>query len=264
MSGRNDPLGERMKGYEAEARLELPKRSLAAIRIDGRAFHTWTRGLPRPYSRRLMDAMAATTQALCEEVSGSVIGYTQSDEISIVFQDFAKLDTQRWFGGSVQKICSVSASIATAHFARAFWDRPPAAFDARVFALPSQTEAMNYLLWRQRDAQRNAISMLAEDRFSAKSLHGQGTPERRERLQAEGVDLDAEDPRFLHGQCLHRITVEEKVRYFDKRLGEEVETPQPVVRRRWAAGAAPQFSADPGGFLAQHVPEQAQLAERPA
>lgn len=251
-----DPTGDRMKGYEAETKLILPRRQLVAIRIDGRAFHTWTRGLPRPYSRRLLDAMAETTKVLCEEVSGSVIGYTQSDEISLLVQDFATPSTQPWFGGSLQKVCSVTASVATAHFARAFWDRAPAVFDARAFALPNPLEARNYLLWRQRDAERNAISMLAEHHFSAKSLHGMGTKERRQRLEAEGVEVASQDPRFLHGQCLHRITVKEKVRYFDKRLGEEVETPEPVERRRWVREAA-QFDAAPDGWLAQVVPDPA-------
>jgi tRNA(His) 5'-end guanylyltransferase len=235
-----------MKGYEAKARLTLPRRTLAAIRIDGRAFHTWTRGLERPYSTEMLDAMAATTVALCEEVSGSVFAYTQSDEISILVQDFAKADTQPWFGGSVQKVCSVAASVATAHFARLFPDRPPAFFDARVFPLSSRVEAVNYLVWRQRDAVRNAVSMLAGHHFSSKSLHGLSNDQRYDKLAAHGVDVSAHDPRFLHGQ-----SPESLVEVADPLSGrdpvkEEVETPEPV--------ASP-FVADPDYWPWDEIPD---------
>lgn len=249
-------LGERMKGHEAPTRLVLPRKTLTAVRVDGRAFHTWTRGLERPYSAALMSAMAEATQTLCEEVAGSVIGYTQSDEISVVFQDFASKHSEPWFGGVVQKVCSIAASCVTAVFARQFPDRPPALFDARAFTLPDQTEAANYLVWRQRDAQKNAVSMLAEHYFSSKSLRGMSTPERRARLIEEaGVNPDDEDPRFLHGQVLHRVTVTEKVSYRDKRTGETRETPEPVERRRWVAEAAPHFEATPDSWLLARIPQ---------
>jgi len=252
-----DPLGDRMKGYEREARLALPRRTLAAIRIDGRTFHSWTRGLRRPYDERLVEAMAATAKALCEEISGAVMGYVQSDEISILTQDFAAEGTQPWFGGQVQKISSVAASAATAYFneaARGLGKRP-AMFDARVFALPSRTEAANYLLWRQRDCRRNAISMLAEHHFSAKRLQGVSTEGRIELLREAGVDPAAVDEGFRFGYVSERVERFERMRYTDRRTGEERTTPEPVCRRAWERRIAPEFSARPGSWLWERIPD---------
>jgi len=252
-----DPMGDRMKGYEAQTKLALPARTLAAIRVDGRAFHTWTKGLERPYSPAMIDAMAAATQALCEEVGGSFIAYTQSDEISLLFQDFDGENTQAWFGGQVQKVCSIAASTVTAAFARSFPDRAPALFDARVFALPDRVEAANYLVWRQRDCRRNAVSMLAEQHFSSKELHGVSTLRRREELAKAGVIVEDHDPRFLYGQVLYRKTVSEKVSFVDRRTGERRETPEPVSRRRWETIPAPEFAAAPGNWVFGQIPDPA-------
>lgn len=251
-----DPLGMRMKAYEAEMRVSLPRRSITAIRIDGRAFHTWTKGLERPFSPMMIEAMAEATKALCEEVGGAFIGYTQSDEISILAQDFAGEATEPWFGGQVQKICSIAASVATAVFARRFPDRPVALFDARAFTLPDRIEAANYLVWRQRDCQRNAISMIAGHYFSHSELHGVGTPGRRRLLAEVGVDVESFDDRFLHGQVYEHVKILEKARYRDERTGEICETPEPVERGRWQASAAPRFEALEGSWLLERIPQR--------
>lgn len=247
-------LSDRMKDYERAARLELPRKTFSVIRVDGRSFHTWTRGLERPYSERMLRAMAATTEALCREVSGSVIGYTQSDEISIVYQDFVGKHAEPWFGGVAQKVASVSASIATAAFAQEFPDRPLAHFDARVFTLPSTGEAANYLVWRQRDAQKNSISMLADEHYSHGELLGKNVEERIKMLRAAGVVLREENMRFLYGQVAYRVKVTEKVSYRDRRTGEQRETPEPVERNRWVCEAAEEFTAAPTNWLREILP----------
>lgn len=247
-------LSDRMKDYERETRLELPRKTFSVIRVDGRAFHTWTRGFELPYSTRLMRAMAAAQEALCREVSGAVIGYTQSDEISVIYQDFVGKHAEPWFGGVVQKVASVAASIVTATFAQEFPDRPLAHFDARVFSLPSTGEAANYLVWRQRDAQKNAISMICDEHFSHAELLGLNTDQRIALLADQGVDVSAENPRFLNGQVAHRVTVVEKVSYRDRRTGEYRETPEPVERRRWVSEAAPHFTASPTNWLRNVLP----------
>lgn len=242
-----------MKRYEAAARMTLPRRTYTMLRLDGRAFHTWTRGLERPYDLKMVDAMASTTVKLCEEISGVVLAYTQSDEISLLLQDFAALTTEPWFGGQVQKMVSVAASVATAHFARRFPERAPATFDARVFTVPSQTDAANALVWRQKDAMRNAVSMIAEHHFSSGQLHGVSTERRREMLADAGVNLDAADARFMMGQVVVPVTVTEPVTYLDRRTGEERRT-APVARTQWMAQAAPLLEARPGTWLAEHIP----------
>jgi tRNA(His) 5'-end guanylyltransferase len=249
-------LSDRMKDYEYDARLELPRKAFSVIRVDGRSFHTWTRGLERPYSERLLRAMAAATEALCREVSGSVLGYTQSDEISIVYQDFVGKHAEPWFGGVVQKVASVSASIATATFAQEFPDRPLAHFDARVFSLPTTSEAANYLVWRQRDAQKNAISMLADQHYSHRELLGKNVEERIALLRDKGVVLREENMRFLYGQVAYRDTVIEKMSYRDRRTGAVKETPEPVERHPWVCAAAEEFTAAPDNWLAGQLPDK--------
>jgi len=109
-----DSLGDRMKSfYEDRFRLQLPRRTNILIRIDGKAFHTYTKGLNRPYDTDLMDDMNETTKFLCENIQGAKMGYVQSDEISILITDYDDIDTQGWFDYNLQKMCSISASLAT-------------------------------------------------------------------------------------------------------------------------------------------------------
>lgn len=257
-----DPLGDRMKGYEAATRQYLPPRSYVLLRLDGRSFHTWTRGLKRPYDEKMMQAMAEGTELLCREISGAQLGYTQSDEITIVMCDFAKENTQPWFGGNVQKITSVSASLLAGHFARAFPDRPLATFDARVFAVPSKVECANAMLWRLRDAQKNSISMLAGSRFSSKQLHGKTTQDRIEMLAEAGVEVQSENPSFLNGQVVYPQQVTGDVTWTDKRTGEE-RVARGVTRQVWKAESAPEFDTRPGGWLDGILPDHPDHAEKP-
>jgi hypothetical protein len=200
-----------------------------------------------------MSAMAYATKVLCQEVSGSVIGYTQSDEISVVYQDFVGKHAEPWFGGVAQKVASVSASIVTAAFGRGFPDRVPH-FDARVFSLPTTVEVANYLVWRQRDTQKNAISMLASTHYSHRKLHEKKVEDRIRMLEDKGILLSEVNPRFLYGQAVHRIITAEKVVYEDKRSGEDCETPEPVERHSWDCIAAPEFTAAADNWLAGQLP----------
>ena len=238
----HDELGDRMKGYEAESRLVLPSRGFMIIRADGRAFHSYTRGLPRPFDTRLMADMDAAALALAAEVGGAVLGYVQSDEISIIATDLTNANSQWWFGGSVAKVSSVAASVVTAAFAkaRADLDGPPAHFDARVFFVDSPMEAHNYLVWRQADARRNAITMLAEHHIGKKPLHGVGTAERYARLLDVGVDPE-ENPAFIGGRLLFKETYTGPVSYVHKRTGETM-TAEDVTRSQWLAIPAPRFT----------------------
>lgn len=192
-------LGDRMKDYERETKMFLPKKSYTIVRLDGRSFHTWTKGLKRPYDERMMRAMATSTERLCEEISGVVFAYTQSDEISLLLSDNRKAESQAFFGGNIQKITSVAASIVTGHFNKHFPDRPLAVFDARAFTLPSKEEVSNYFRWRQIDAEKNAISMIAEDTYPSRELHGKKTRERVKMLEKAGISLDDVPKDFLHG-----------------------------------------------------------------
>lgn len=201
MKYKKDSLGDRMKTYEAVAKTKLVRRMPVIIRIDGKAFHTFTRGFKKPFDKMLMETMQETTKYLCERIQGCVFGYTQSDEITLVLVDYKELNTTPWFDNEVQKICSISASMATYIF-NAIWDKKYGAyyenyletwnikpedekllnayskatnmgamFDARCFNVPKE-DVTNNILWRQQDATRNSIQMVGQANFSHNQLQG--------------------------------------------------------------------------------------------
>lgn len=170
-------LGDRMKQYEAVSKSHLMAKTPAIIRIDGKAFHTWTRGLDRPFDQKFYAAMAQTASNLVDSIQGAVLGYGQSDEISILLVDASENnDREAWFKGSVQKIASVAASYATGYF-NSFVDhlgmegRKTAFFDARVFTLPPH-EVCNYFIWRQQDCIRNSIQSTGQTHLGHKKCQG--------------------------------------------------------------------------------------------
>ena len=202
----NDNLGKRMKEfYEQVPKTRLVRRMPVAIRIDGKAFHTFTRGFQKPFDKVLMQSMQETTKYLCENVQSCVFGYTQSDEITLILVDYKELDTSAWFDYEVQKLCSISASMATMAFNKYFERNAEnyiqncatdyethglygegtieydlckiyqkavdkgAMFDARCFNIPKE-EVTNLVYWRQLDAARNSIQMVGQANFSHKEL----------------------------------------------------------------------------------------------
>lgn len=188
MGNQRDSLGDRMKRYEYVSRNYLTRRVPVIIRIDGKAFHTFTKGMRKPFDRVLMSAMQETMRFLCANIQGCVFGYTQSDEITLVLTDYASIRTDAWFGYNVQKMCSIAASMATLAFNKAFAEQTEkedsgidlsvyrrkfqtAMFDARAFTVPLD-EVCNCLIWRQQDATRNSIEAVGQANFSQRELHG--------------------------------------------------------------------------------------------
>ena len=193
-----DSLGDRMKKYYEEIpKTKLMRRTPVIIRIDGKAFHSFTRGMQKPFDEVLTKAMQETTKYLCENIQGCVFGYTQSDEISLVLIDYQKLETSAWFDYEIQKMCSIAASMATMTFNKIFkkevntyfekWENGSiatqnycnilfdavekgATFDARCFNIPKE-EVTNYIYWRQLDATRNSIQSVGQANFSHEDLH---------------------------------------------------------------------------------------------
>jgi tRNA(His) 5'-end guanylyltransferase len=194
-------LGDRMKAYEKCYNFSLPRRSHVVIRLDGKAFHTWTRGLKKPYDEDLWYVFCETVINLVSHMQNVQFAYFQSDEISIYMNDFNTIHTEPWFGNELQKLVSVSASICTAHFnssastLRAFENKPLAYFDSRAFLLPEQAEVFNYFYWRFRDCMRNSILSAGQFYFSQKQLHGKNTSEVQEMLfQEHGVNWSKDFP----------------------------------------------------------------------
>ena len=186
-------LGDRMKMYEAAEceRFLLPRLPIVS-RMDGRAFHSFTRNLKRPFDDEFRQLMAQTTVRLVEE-TGAVIGYTQSDEISLVlWQEDEK--SQVFFNGRRDKIVSILAAMTTAYFdegrmGRGIGGSSWALFDARAWVVPSKEEAVNALIWREQDATRNSIQAAAQAQFSPAQLHGKKNDELQEMLfQEKGIN----------------------------------------------------------------------------
>ena len=217
---KKDSLGDRMKNYyENRAKTYLVRRMPVIIRLDGKAFHTFTRGFVKPFDKRLIKTMQETTLELCKNIQGCVFGYTQSDEITLVLVDYNTLDTDAWFDYSVEKMCSVSAAMATLYFNRIFRNKihefvnkhhsvltdvktygeelvgsvnkllksynraveQGALFDSRCFNIPI-SDVCNCILWREKDAERNSINSLGQSMFSHKDLQNKTTSQVQDML----------------------------------------------------------------------------------
>ncbi len=201
-----DELGRRMKqDYEDALRVFLPRRSYIVIRVDGRAFHTFTSALEGPYNRKLADALDQAALYLCQEMIGCRFAYGQSDEYSFLLTDFEKLDAPLWFDGNVQKIVSVSASLFTAVFQRNFPSNKVAAFDSRVMVISQRGEVENYFLWRQLDASANSLNMLASSHYSHAELLQKSSAGKHDLLHEKGVNWAKQSADFKRGRAIRRV-----------------------------------------------------------
>jgi tRNA(His) 5'-end guanylyltransferase len=249
-----EELGNRMKEfYEDRFRTKLPRRAYTIIRIDGKAFHTYTKGLKRPFDEELIEDMNKTTAFLCKNIMGAKMGYVQSDEISILLTDFDTLDTQAWFDYNIQKMVSIASSLATSEFNRLRIDRyikekynsgisnityrfmenlsniKQAQFDARVFQIPSRIEVENYFIWRQQDATRNSISSVAQSLYSHKELNGKKTNDMQEIIFQKGINWNDYDFRKKRGAVIGKV---------------EVQVEGGAIRNRWEVIDTPIFTQD--------------------
>lgn len=239
---KKDSLGDRMKRYEAVPKIFLMRKQPVIVRLDMKAGHTFTRGFEKPFDRYFMDAMQETMLYLCKNIQGCVLGYTQSDEITLVLCDYQKIDTDAWYEYNVQKIVSVSASMATMKFNQYFYkavselyvssdevdimindktiddyydilqraaDRG-AMFDSRTFNLPL-SEVNNCLIWRQQDATRNSIQALAQSLFSHKQLQGLNCSQLQDKMFVEkGVNWNDLSTTKKRGSCCVQIERDSK------------------------------------------------------
>ena len=253
----SDAFGNRMKeSYEIRSQTFLPRRGYFLMRLDGRSFHTYTKGFDRPYDLQLMEVMDATAKYLCEKITGAKLAYVQSDEITILVTDFDKLETQAWFDGNIQKIVSISAAMATAEFNRLMYLAHPeflqkgkmAHFDSRVWTIADPYEVENVFIWRQMDARRNSVSMSAQSMFSHKELQGKNTKVMREMMLNAGVDWEQYPAGFCNGRCIVRRSVTESIgtcRRTDCQTEGCSYSPcykeEKVTRSKWESEPAPVF-----------------------
>lgn len=246
-----DDLGTRMKAfYENIPKTKLMRRTPVAIRIDGKAFHTFTREFQKPFDEVLIKTMQDTMKYLCENIQGCVLGYTQSDEITLILIDYKKLTSSAWFDYEVQKVCSIAASMATMAFNKYFSENinsecyvfddelldngdfnpnykneylidlytthikasyKGAMFDARCFNIPKE-EVANLIYWRQLDATRNSIQMVGQANFSHKELQNKSCDQIQDMLMTQkGINWNDIPSYQKHGSCC----IKEEYRFND-------------------------------------------------
>ena len=230
-----DELGTRMKEfYEGVPKTRLVRRMPVAIRLDGKAFHTFTRGFEKPFDEVLGKSMRETMKYLCENIQGCVLGYTQSDEITLILVDYQNLNSCAWFDYEVQKMCSIAASMATMAFNKFFTKNvnyfemthehddtineycttlvnaaeKGAMFDARCFNIPKE-EVCNLIYWRQLDATRNSIQMVGQANFSHKELQKKSCNMIQEMLFTEkGINWNDYPTYLKRGSCCIKTTIQ--------------------------------------------------------
>lgn len=213
--GAKDSLGDQMKAYEGANRTYITPKMPAIIRVDGRAFHTYTKGTKTPFDKALMAVMDSVAIQLCKEISGAQMAYVQSDEISVLVTDYQSENTQPWFGGNIQKMVSVSASIAAVEmtlmsptiFSKkhnmelSVTDFKPACFDSRVFVLPKE-EVQHYFVWRQQDWVRNSLQMLSRSLYSHRELEGKNQSDMHELCFQKGRNWNDLPTHHKRGRCI--------------------------------------------------------------
>lgn len=232
--GKGDSLGDRMKEYERAPRLTLPRRMPVIIRVDGKAFHSVTRGCARPFDEALMGLMDRVAVRLCEEIQGAVLAFVQSDEISVLVHNYRRLNSEAWFDNDLQKMVSVSASIAAATFTHGWTG--PVAFDSRAWVLP-ESEVCNYFIWRQQDATRNSIQMATRAVYSHSQVDEKNSSEMQEMLYAKGINWNDYPIGCKRGRAVVRT------KYLG--LGQD-QTGQAVYvdRSKWEVEDPPIFTQD--------------------
>lgn len=274
---KNCPIMQRMKeNYEIRSRHYLTRRTPVILRIDGKAFHTYTRGLDKPFDEGLIEDMIETTKYLCSKIQGAKCGYVQSDEISILLTDYDNLTTSAWFDYEVQKMCSIAASYAASKFNQLrmlresrketdihadtgceigyvlWWNQIDkftlADFDCRAANYPKE-EVVNYFLARQKDATKNSVNMLAQSLYSHKELHGKNRNDRQEMCFQKGINWND----LHYSKKRGTLVTKEVIHYFDDEsivvkegtitddeLGRIVsESSNIITRSKWSAVETP-------------------------
>jgi len=270
-----DELGTRIKEfYENRTRIKLPRKTYTILRLDGRSFSNYTRGLERPFDNGLIEDMDETACYLCKNIQGAKFGFVQSDEISILVTDFDKIGTDAWFDGNIQKMVSISASMAASKFNHLRMKRiidnsvkvidylvhiTPftndimnmnlANFDARVFTIPSKTEVANMMVWRQQDTVRNSISSVAQSLYSHNELNCKTTNQMQDLIHEKGINWNDYPAKQKRGRFIEKQEIQLETSF------ESTEKCQHAyVRNKWVSIECPIFTQNMD-FLYSRIPD---------
>lgn len=252
-------LGEDMKAEEKLLRSYVEPKKYLIVRLDGKAFHSYTKGLDRPYDSKFMDDMDGVAQHLCSSVSNIKMAFIQSDEISLLVTDWSEdKNTQQLLGGQIQKIVSITAGAASTAIN---FLRPPVSlrhagvFDSRVITFSTHNEAESYFVWRQMDGIKNSVSMAAETKFSSRELMGKTSDDRLQKLQEVGYPWEALPEGFKYGRLVTKEFYPKMIEIPDRATGGS--RSEEVLRTRWVANPAPDFKLDFGRAQLQGlIPEK--------
>jgi tRNA(His) 5'-end guanylyltransferase len=214
-----DLLGDRIKKYEAVYRHALTPNMPLFLRVDGRAFHTFTRKCEKPFDNDIIKAMVFATTKTAKEMSGFKLAYTQSDEATFMLTDYDTLETQGWFDYDLNKIVSLTASLFSGYFNSYYYKAGRtqlAAFDCRAFSVP-EGDAANVFVWRQKDWLRNSVQMFARGSMSHKQCEGKKIPELLQILHDEGKDWENLPDNIKFGTFIDNVKDElcQKFSYYD-------------------------------------------------
>lgn len=245
-------LAARAKQYQKEYDYRLPKKSYTILQLDGRAFHTFTKGMEEPFDDRLIESMNAVAIAVLTEVSNAKFAYVQSDEINILVTDFDTETTQAYFSNRIQKVTSISSSVASATMSRLYPEKNLALFDARFFAVPDKHAAEEFFLWRQVDAIKNSIQSVGQSVFTEKELFQKKGTDIKEMLKEAGIPWEAFSLEKRQGRIVKKEEQEAVISYVHKRT-LKTHTVN-AITSSWVASEAPSFSET--NFLEELIPEQ--------
>lgn len=214
-------LNEKFKDKEREFRSKIPSNTIVGLRLDGKAFHNFTKQYARPYDEKFMNAMDNTAMTIINDlIMGAMFGYVQSDEITIFFTDKWSNKSEFVFDGKIEKILSTSASTATGAYLKSSPDcEGIPVFDARVFTFSNLDEVQEYMDWRRLDARKNAVTMAASMIKSHKQLMNMPTSQRMQIL--EGTEYEKLPETFFNGRLIVKKSFDETITFFDKRIGED-------------------------------------------
>ena len=259
-----DNLGDRMKYYENISATKLIHQMPIILRIDGKAFHTFTKHFCKPFDSVFIDAMKLTTKDICEEVQNCRFGYVESDEISLLVYPKDVWNSEAYFDAKVQKLCSIIASFATIRFYRNFSTlvnafvsgtkednemskvylkavETNACFDCRCFNLPKE-EVCNYFIWRQQDATKNSIQMVARTHFSHKELQGKKFSDMNEMLFNKGVNFDKLPTVWKRGTAVYKVPTS------IPKTGQ-----QPIIRDKWFIDEEMPIITENRNYIENHI-----------